>query len=444
MKIYFLVLKNLTFGLLIYNLNFKKKLKLFLVTYQLINKFSYRIPKINNYDRLIFLREIRYIILSLFTIKKSDFIYNKNGDSIILEGGTSLVDKEKHYVNYHHKDTVLHSYVSKDNIMSKNLSTLFDKFAIIFILFLFSPYLIIFTFFSSKRAKISLLVREIIEVVLLIKYLIKFKIIVVYDFIPYEKDSNFLAYCLVLFKIKIYKIPSLGPLNTHNNIIVSDKLIISSEYHNEETKVLKKFLFVQDFEKWLPENCLDYLPHYVKNLSFNNHCKIGYYSHACWLRNRDGNSYSSLFSFDDEIELLEILNEYCKLKDSEIVVFPHPKELLEKNKVSAKDFYSQYLGSNFKFFDSGTTALNFEKVDIAVSTYSTVTFERLFMGFKSLFYTKSINEFPLPSASLNNICASSKEIFLEKLDVFLNYSRKEYFESNNLNSYVYKDLLRKL
>ena len=151
-----------------------------------------------------------------------------------------------------------------------------------------------------------------------------------------------------------------------------------------------------------------------------------------------------MFSFDDEIELLEILNEYCKLKDSEIVVFPHPKELLEKNKVSAKDFYSQYLGSNFKFFDSGTTALNFEKVDIAVSTYSTVTFERLFMGFKSLFYTKSINEFPLPSASLNNICASSKEIFLEKLDVFLNYSRKEYFESNNLNSYVYKDLLRKL
>ena len=444
MSVYFHVLKNITLGLLIYNFNYKKKLRLFLVTQQLINKFSYRIPKINNFDRFIFLREIRYVILSLFTNKKSYFKYDEKGDSIILEGGNSFIEKEKIYVNYHHKDIVLHSYVSKDNIVSKNLSTNLDKLTILFIFFLFSPVLLIVTFFSSKRAKISLMARELIEVILLIKYLIKFQISTVYDFIPYEKDSNFLAYCLVVFKIKIYKIPSLGPLKTHNNIIIGDKLIISSEYHNEEIKILNKNYFFQDFEKWLPENCLDYLPYYIKNLSSENHSNIGYYSHASWLRNRDGNSESTLFSYSDEIELLEILNEYCKKKDKEIIVFPHPKELLEKNRFFSEEFYNKYLGNNFKFFDSGTTALNFDKVDIAVSTYSTVTFERLFMGYKSLFYTKSLNDFPSTGSVLNNICAGSEEIFLKKIDIFLSYSRKEYFESNNLNNYVFKDLLKKL
>ena len=60
-------------------------------------------------------------------------------------------------------------------------------------------------------------------------------------------NGNFLSICLKVFSVEIFKIPSLGPLKTHNSFIIADRLITSSEYHNEEIKLLKSNFFVNQF-----------------------------------------------------------------------------------------------------------------------------------------------------------------------------------------------------
>jgi len=423
-------------GLFFQILKNKKKSKLYLSTHQILNKFSYRITNNSHYDKLIFLREYKYILSSLFKRKESFFCYDIEGDAIILEGGNSFIEKEKAYVNYHHKDVVLHSYLSKDNIISLNFSNMFDKIIILFLLNIFSLPIFLITLFSVKRANISLAVRELIEIILLIKYLLKNKINLIYDFIPYEKDSNFLSYCLGSFSVEILKIPSLGPLNTHNHFIIADKLITSSAYHKEEVFLLKDNFFVSSYEKWLPEHALDYLEIYPIKENIQIQSSIGFYSHACWLRQEDGNLKSPLFSYNDEIELLNILAQYSLKIREKIIVFPHPKELLKANKKKAKKFYRDIFSDNFEFFESGKTAMNFHKIDIAVSTYSTVLFERLLMGYKSIFYTKSIN-FPIDGSALKNICFNNKEDLINRIELFSNYSNKIFFEINSLENYVF-------
>tara|TARA_B100001093_G_scaffold517737_1_gene600211 strand:+ start:904 stop:2235 length:1332 start_codon:yes stop_codon:yes gene_type:complete len=438
MRVYYCVFKFVILGLVNYLLNIKKNKKFYLVTNQLLNKFSYRIPEINNYDRLIFFRECKYVFLSLFTSKKNVFIYDNDGDHLILEGGNNYIKQEKKYVNYHHKDVVLHSYISKDNLLSINFTSFTDRIIIIMIFMSLLLPLFTITLISKNRAKISLFCREIFEIILLIKFILKNNIKVVYDFIPYEKDGNFLSICLKVFSVEIFKIPSLGPLKTHNSFIIADRLITSSEYHNEEIKLLKSNFFVSKFENWLPEHSLSYIDSYKKIKKTNYQFNIGFYSHACWLRSNEGKSKSSLFSFEDEIELLTILKEFTISTNTKVVVFPHPKELKEINRDNTMRFYGKYLGGNFKLFENGQTTMNFHKVNIAVSTYSTVVFERLLMGYKSIFYTKSLNDFPISNSSLVNICAKSKDDFLIKLKLFTKQSREDYFELNKMNKYLIK------
>jgi hypothetical protein len=147
MKIYAIVLKFIFYGLFLYLFNLKKNFKLYLNTNQHLNKFSYRIPECFNYDRLVFLRELKYILKSLFDYKNTAFLYNKDGDRIILEGGNSFITNEKKYVEYHHKHIVLHSYISKDNIVSYNFSNFLDKSFFIFFTILTSLPLFVTTFF---------------------------------------------------------------------------------------------------------------------------------------------------------------------------------------------------------------------------------------------------------------------------------------------------------
>ena len=94
MRVYYCVFKFVVLGLVHYSLNIKIKNFFYLITDQLINKFSYRIPEINNYDKLIFLKECKYVFLNLFKSKKNVFIYDDDGDHLILEGGNNYIEQE--------------------------------------------------------------------------------------------------------------------------------------------------------------------------------------------------------------------------------------------------------------------------------------------------------------------------------------------------------------
>ena len=77
----------------------------------------------------------------------------------------------------------------------------------------------------------------------------------------------------------------------------------------------------------------------------------------------------------------------------------------------------------------------FDDVNLAVSLYSTLMFERIYLGFKTIIAPFDYDEFPIKQSSLNDICVHNMEELYFKLDVNLKLTTIEFFEMNHLKSY---------
>ena len=63
--------------------------------------------------------------------------------------------------------------------------------------------------------------------------------------------------------------------------------------------------------------------------------------------------------------------------------------------------FELYLGSD-------RSSSIFELADVGVGTMSTVLFERLLAGYKTLFYTQDMPFFPVSISNLSSICAKTE------------------------------------
>lgn len=77
----------------------------------------------------------------------------------------------------------------------------------------------------------------------------------------------------------------------------------------------------------------------------------------------------------------------------------------------------------------------FDDINLAVSLYSTLMFERIYLGFKTIIAPFDYDEFPIKQSSLNHICVHNMEELYFKLDVNLKLTTIEFFEMNHLKSY---------
>ncbi len=69
--------------------------------------------------------------------------------------------------------------------------------------------------------------------------------------------------------------------------------------------------------------------------------------------------------------------------------------------------------------------------------YSSLLFERLYFGFKTIFYTLYSDDFPLKESSINNICAFSEEELESLINACLPLTDNEFFEKMNIKNYPY-------
>ena len=87
--------------------------------------------------------------------------------------------------------------------------------------------------------------------------------------------------------------------------------------------------------------------------------------------------------------------------------------------------------------DETSTADKFNAVDIAISPISTVLFERLFCGYKTLIGCYDMNDFPVSNSNFSNITFRNLEELKLLLNKSLKQSKDEFFKSNNLIGYRY-------
>ncbi|MDQ3048635.1 MAG: hypothetical protein M3R27_13885 [Bacteroidota bacterium] len=269
------------------------------------------------------------------------------------------------------------------------------------------------------------------------------EISVAYFFCIYEKDSNFISLALSKNKIHSYKISSEVPLAVWNRRIVADKLCLCLFYQFEELDHFRDSVFYNQLLLWGPERShivkpiYDRSPEILKELKLNE-SNIGFYSTGGWIRKKLGHLEQGLNFIDNETIVLEVLMKYCLENKKKLLVFLHPREKKSEFLAETKQHYKQLLNRvdyDFANLDEPTSAL-FHKVNVAVAYTSTIVFERVYFGFKTLILPLGFKDFPLQGTGFSRISASSHDDLLAKATLAMTQSTAEFFEANELKKYT--------
>jgi hypothetical protein len=399
--------------------------------YSLQHNMSYRLDASASNDRWIGLREwYRHVIK---TNGSGEFFQRtEKTDSAahaLITWDFYKDPKALIYVQQFHAQPVSH-FAGKDLISLKHVhANIVEKI----LLHLFALRIAVICFCSKKqRSNRALLIRQCIEMACVIQWIKKENIEHVSFFHPYEIDSNLLSYCLQRLGVQTTFIPSIVPLFVHNHHLLCDDLVVTSPYQEEEIQNLfSQSIAYKNLLRWPAETLFD-IPFNTTDCANK---KIAFYSHGQWLRNALSRADNGLAAEDSETQILSWLKRGAVNKMWEVVIYLHPLEKKHWNKTEA--YYSSLFQEiPFEWGNQNKSSAHFfHQENMGIGTLSTVIFERLLSGRKTLLHPYQHQNFPLPQSTLNNICFSNWEQ-LEKF--WCEYSEKNdltFFNELNLTHY---------
>jgi hypothetical protein len=398
-------------------------------------KRSYKLPATTDGDRWLGFRLLKRTLTRIFSIEKtmrSDVDY----DAIIISGTEKLNNHATQYIKRSAK-VKEPLYVAKDSISLHNSGALY-----LLLVLLFGSWKAVECFFRRKRSNHALVISTMVEISLILYLVKKTRVNVVYDFVPYENDSNLLYVLLKKKKVTVCKIPSSNPLVTHHIKTLTDQIVLSNPYQLDEIERIRHEIYFTQIVNWPPDRAYLFLPAYSPNRPKVERNCIGFYSHGEWLRKANNDAdYGHNIGMEEE-KILNYLRDYQKeYPEIKILIFPHPKELAPQNIHQAKNYYAEHLsGAHFEFFEHrGGTSMHFHEVNIAVCAFSAVVFERLFAGFKILISSNAIRNFPLPDNPINNICFDDYPTLKNKLNQYLDATDIAFFDDTQLTGFLYTE-----
>ncbi len=312
------------------------------------------------------------------------------------------------------------------------------RIVVALIYFLLWPWLALWSIFSSNAKNIALLYDEWTEAIALVRLVRKHKIKYVYFYCPYEADANALYLLLKKENVTVNKIPSPNLLAAHNQELLSDVVTLTSPCQLDELTTYKATISVGEIIKWLPEQFAAYASVYKSMREKPASFTIGYYSHASWVRRMDGKS-SDLGDVEAEFELVPIVGNFLRAnRQFRCIVFLHPKEKKKDVLPMAQKYYDEHLGTeNYMFADTGESASrSFDAVNIGLGALSTILFERLFLGCKTIFYPSGIKIFPAEGSSLSAICPVSATQLESIILQCAEESTQTFLEKRDLRKYT--------
>jgi hypothetical protein len=87
------------------------------------------------------------------------------------------------------------------------------------------------------------------------------------------------------------------------------------------------------------------------------------------------------------------------------------------------------------FTQPGGTSQHFAKAEIAIAAFSTILYERLYSGYKTLIGNMFIYEFPMNQSALNSICFKTQAELEEMLKRFGDMDAETFFTTTGLSNY---------
>lgn len=405
---------------------------LWLAKCTLFEKNSYRLPASSRNDLLIGFR-VLFRTLKRYRFEPQEITVAHNSEATVLGGTVAHRETILKYISASSGISAL-SFVPRD-IMGLRYG-LRPSGLIAFLVFALP--IAIKTIFQKRRDNYALTISSVAEIALILSFLKSVKCSYAFDFYSFESDSNFMYLALSAQSIRVCKIPSSGPLASHYLKTLCDDLVISTPYQQEEITALGRDMVFTRILHWPPERAHTYYSKFCVGKVQLPANVIGFYSHGQWLRNLAGHAGYGVGVEEDEIKILSFIKNYCDHRPLVAVkIFPHPRELKDEVLEKTQRFYDQHLGKgNYELMLSeGGSAQHFDRVNVAIASYSTIIYERLYCGMKILISKNSKPGFPIPSSVLNNICFSEEKEFDTKLERALHQSEEEFFSGNQLEPF---------
>lgn len=308
----------------------------------------------------------------------------------------------------------------------------------VLIYFMLWPFLTLWALFSKHSANIALLYDEWTEAIALMQVVKHNKISYIYFYCPYEADANALYLLLHREGVTVNKIPSPNLLAAHNQEVLSDSITLSSPCQADELHTYRDTIKVGEIIKWFPEQFAAYADVYRNERREAQRFTLGYYSHASWFRTSEG-KVSEVGDVEAEFALLRTLKQILNVHPQfRCVVFLHPKEKRADVFPQTQEYYNDQIGTGkYVFADVNVAASRiFDSVDIGVGALSTILFERLFLGNKTIFFPAGIKIFPVPESSLRAICPVSASELESIILQCAEESTRMFLEKRDLRKYT--------
>ncbi|MCH8330928.1 MAG: hypothetical protein IH946_06045 [Bacteroidetes bacterium] len=415
----------------------------------LLTKYSYRLTAQSRNDLLLPFKMFKRVVDLAFdesaAIKRIEY----NGIGLFYvehEGsGRMVVESIAQHVE-RQSGTKAGIYLNRNNLISVN--GLPRKFILLCASFLMLWVILIPAFlWGKRRINISLLVIEVAELIALVHTVERCQIKELYVLNNIEVDAIMMAMVLGKKGVSINFLMSADALAFNSSSLVADKMIITNAYHEEELKYFEKSMSFNHVIHWPPFESIDYGERYIEKELQLELGTIGFYSSGGYMRMLKGDAKSEDLKVN-EYRMYEGLTEAMKGNVAEkLLIFLHPIEKQDEAAlIVAKEHYEKiFQGVRYAIHDPGVvTAEAFEKADLAISVYSAVLYERLFFGFKSLFFMRTEHpHFPVPGSALEKIIARNQDQLTAMISEAMSMSTEDYFERNGLGGYRYDKFMVK-
>jgi hypothetical protein len=401
-----------------------------------LSQITYRLPNESKKDVFITLRIYKRIFINLFKGKNVFLKLNQNTYTAIFDGNHHAFELRDRYIKKYSGEDCS-AIISKDDLICF-LSIYLTIFYVFILISSFIPVFLI-SLFSKNKFHFPLMIQEFFETVQLV-YLVKtHHISKIHYFCIYERDSNICAFILMKLGIYINKIPSEVPLYFFNKTIIANELSFCFAYQQEEFEEFKKTMFVEKTNLWAPEQILNAPKRFltIRENEKNSTYDIGFFSSGNWLRAQIGDVDMGHNDKDNEELILRGLIDYAQQNNLKLVLFLHPLEKRAEHKVASEVYYKEFLQhNNVSLADTMISSIEgFDDINIGVSLYSTLMFERIYLGFKTILAPFDYDDFPIKQSSLNQICVHNIQQLYAKLDVNLKLTTIDFFETNHLKNY---------
>jgi hypothetical protein len=381
----------------------------------------------------------KYLETFSLLLKKRDrgnpLVHEGPGGVFIYDINKTSYGKRKAYIEFFSTDKIDGGIFKEELFFVKRLPA---YLLLLFLNGLWLPFLWVHGLFKKDKAPIANLFREQVEAVNLLRIARENNFNSMYHFCIYEKDSNINTLLAQNQGIRVHKIPSEVPLGVWNQVVIADTLCLCIGYQRDEMKYFERSIFVDKTVFFGPEDALTNIDKY-KNPVETKKNRVGFYSTGAWVRKLENHSDQGYDMETTEESVKSALRDFCVAQPQyTLMIFLHPRERWEKYTEQTKRRYDEvFAGISYEFSDpSKSSSQSFEETDLAVAFQSTIVYERLYYGFKTLLMPIGKQLFPVPGSNMASICSHSKEELFQKIEKAIHLSNSDFFEQNGIRHFA--------